>query len=95
MQKKSSFVLATVLSAQLIWVAAAFDPSPTRAAEATERIDVADARMQVKEKAALLVCSYDDDRCKTILLEGAILQSEFEARLPTLAKTQPIIFYCA
>jgi len=42
-----------------------------------------------------LVCSYDDERCKEILLEGAILKSEFESKLPSLSKTQPIIFYCA
>ena len=94
MQRKSSFVLATVLSALLILMAAAY-PASAGAAEAIERIGVTEARMLVQEKTALLVCSYDDDRCKSILLEGAILQSEFEAKLPTLVKTQPIIFYCA
>jgi len=95
MNRKYSLVLVTVLSVQLILVTAAFCPTPTGAAEAIERIGVTDARMQVQEKTALLVCSYDDDRCRPILLEGAILQSEFEAKLPTLVKTQPIIFYCA
>ncbi|MGE5258992.1 MAG: hypothetical protein ACM3KE_20140 [Hyphomicrobiales bacterium] len=94
MQRKSSSGLVTVLSALLILMAAAC-PAPAGAAEAIERIGVAEARTQVKEKTALLVCSYDDDRCKSILLEGAILQSEFETKLPTLARTQPIIFYCA
>ena len=95
MKQKSLLVLLTALSVQLILITATFYPTTTGAGEAIERIGVNDARMRVKEKAALLVCSYDDDRCKNILLEGAILQSEFEAKLPTLVKTQPIIFYCA
>jgi len=95
MKRKSSLMWVMALSVQLILITAAFHPTATEAAETIERIGVTDARMQVKEKTALLVCSYDDDRCKNILLEGAILQSEFEARLSTLAKTQPIIFYCA
>ena len=95
MKRESSFVWVTVLSAQLILLAAAFQGTPAGAAEAIERISVADARMQVQEKTALLVCSYDDDRCRNILLEGAILQSQFEAQLPRMLKAQPIIFYCA
>lgn len=95
MNRTYSLVLVMVLSVQLILITAAFVPSPTGAAEAIERIGVTDARVQVQEKTALLVCSYDDDRCRHILLEGAILQSEFEAKFPTLAKTRPIIFYCA
>lgn len=62
---------------------------------AIDRISVVDARKMVNTGNALLVCSYDDDRCKAMLLEGAILKSEFESKLPSLAKTQPIIFYCA
>jgi hypothetical protein len=63
--------------------------------ESIERINVIEARKLVQSGHALLVCSYDDDRCKEILLEGAMLKSEFESRLPTLPKTQPIVFYCA
>ena len=60
-----------------------------------DRISVIEARKWVKMGDALLVCSYEDNRCKTMLLEGAILKSEFESKLPSLPKTQPIIFYCA
>ena len=60
-----------------------------------DRISVIDARQMVRSGDAILVCSYDDERCKEILLEGAILKSEFESKLPSLSKTQPIIFYCA
>jgi hypothetical protein len=60
-----------------------------------ERIDVAESRKMVRAGEAILVCSYDDDRCKEMLFEGAILKSEFESKLPSLPKTQRIIFYCA
>jgi hypothetical protein len=42
---------------------------------------------------ALLVCSYDDERCKTMLVEVALLRSEFEDRVPVKPKDQEIIFY--
>lgn len=60
-----------------------------------ERTSVADARTSVQNGSALLVCSYADDGCKDILLEGAILLSELETRLPSLQEKQRIIFYCA
>ena len=60
-----------------------------------ERINVGDARKLVESGGALLVCSYDDNRCREILLEGAMLRSEFESKLPSLSKTQSIVFYCA
>jgi len=69
--------------------------APKGSPTAIERIDVMKARKMVRSGDAILVCSYDDDRCKGMLLEDAILKSEFESRLPSLPKTQPIIFYCA
>lgn len=60
-----------------------------------DRISVIEARKMVTAGDALLVCSYEDNRCKGMLLEGAILKSEFESRLPSLPKTQLVIFYCA
>jgi hypothetical protein len=62
---------------------------------AIDRISVADAHKMVKAGDALLVCSYEDDKCKAILLEGAILKSQFESKAASLPKTKPIIFYCA
>ena len=61
------------------------------------RIGVTDARNNTKSGSALLVCSYDDETCKGkgVLLEGAILLSDFEKKLPSLAKDREIIFYCA
>jgi hypothetical protein len=58
-----------------------------------DRIGVAEAHKMVKAGDALLVCSYDDARCKAMLLEGAILKSELESKAPSLPKTKPIIFY--
>ena len=62
---------------------------------AIERINVKDARIKTESGDALLVCSYEDETCKEILLEGAVLLSEFESRLPSLSKNQEIIFYCS
>jgi hypothetical protein len=59
------------------------------------RIDPESARQDVKAGQALLVCAYDDRaRCRDIMLDGAIDMDELEARLPTLRKNQPLIFYC-
>jgi hypothetical protein len=44
----------------------------------------------------MLVCGYnDEEKFKTMQLEGAISFKEFESRLPELSKDQEIIFYCA
>ncbi|HZV47974.1 MAG TPA: hypothetical protein VFG06_11605 [Thermodesulfovibrionales bacterium] len=61
-----------------------------------ERISAEDAYRRVQAKEALLVCGYnDEEKFKTMQLEGAIAYSEFESRLPELSKEQEIIFYCA
>jgi hypothetical protein len=60
------------------------------------RIDVAEARRKVAAGEALLVCAYENaEKCNTMKLEGSLLLSELEARLPSLPKEQTIIFYCA
>jgi hypothetical protein len=42
----------------------------------------------------LLVCAYEDDAAfARMKLEGAISFSEFQTRLPSLEKNQPIVFY--
>ena len=61
-----------------------------------ERISVEEAYRRVQAKEALLVCGYnDEEKFKTMKLEGAISFSDFESKLPTLSKDQEIIFYCA
>ena len=45
--------------------------------------------------SALLVCAYgDDERCKSMRLEGGLTFGEFKAKLPSLSKDQGIVFYC-
>ena len=68
--------------------------SQTKSSRQIARVNPEQSNARVKAGGALLVCSYEDDRCKKILLEGAILRSELESRLPSLPKTQEIIFYC-
>ena len=60
------------------------------------RISPQEARQKVTVGRALLVCAYDDaDKFKTNHLEGALSFSELRSRLPGLAKSQEMIFYCA
>ena len=68
--------------------------SQTKETVVIERIGPEQTREKVQSGDALLVCSYNDDKCNPLLLENAILRSEFEAKLPSLAKDQEIIFYC-
>jgi hypothetical protein len=63
--------------------------------EPIERIRPQEAKRLVEQGHALLVCAYEDQRCRDILLENAILRSEFESKLPAPARNQTIIFYCA
>ncbi len=61
-----------------------------------ERISVEEVRRKLKSGEVLLVCAYDDEeRFRSMHLEGAISFQEFEARLPSLSKDQEIVFYCA
>jgi hypothetical protein len=61
-----------------------------------ERISPDDVRKLVKTGAAFLVCAYDDeDKCKTMHLEGAISFGAFKSKLPSLSRDQKIVFYCA
>jgi hypothetical protein len=59
------------------------------------RISVEAARRDVTAGRALLVCAYDDERCRQAALEGSIPLSALAARTAILLKDQPIIFYCA
>lgn len=62
--------------------------------ENVARIGPEETRAAVANNEALLVCAYDDASCKDVLLEGAMLRSEFESKLASLSKDQTIIFYC-
>jgi len=61
-----------------------------------ERVEPREALEKLKAGAVLLVCAYDnEEKYKTVRLEGALSLSEFESRLGALSKEQEIIFYCA
>ncbi len=59
------------------------------------RISVAEARQHSLTGQALLICAYENERCRKIMLEGALRYSELKAQLPDVAKDKELIFYCA
>ena len=60
------------------------------------RIGVDEARRDVTSGKALLVCGYADEaKCRTLGLDGSISLADFEARVPSLPKSQEIVFFCA
>jgi hypothetical protein len=60
------------------------------------RITAEETRQKSVAGTALLVCAYEDDeRCRQIHLQGAMLFTEFKSKLAELPKDQEIIFYCA
>lgn len=60
------------------------------------RVTPDEAYGRVKSGKAVFVCAYnDDERYKTMTLEGSIPLSEFDARISEYPKDQEIIFYCA
>jgi hypothetical protein len=90
---KTFCLLVFVLSLTTMLVGTTW-ASYTKEDKAIERISPEEARQLVESGQALLVCSYDDDSCKSKLIQGALLQSELEARLASLSKETQIIFYC-
>lgn len=93
--------LAVLLLAAAILVTGA-QPSSSQQAQlegaiiAAPRISPQDAHRRVAAGQALLVCAYEDEqKCGTMMLEGAITLKAFESKLPGMTKDQPIIFYCA
>lgn len=60
------------------------------------RVGPEEVRPKVEPGETLLVCAYEDDgKFRQIQLSGAISLSEFKSRLPSLPKSQEIVFYCA
>ncbi len=60
------------------------------------RITAEEVRQKVNSGSSLLVCAYDDDaKFARFHLEGAISLADFESQLPSLEKSQELIFYCA
>lgn len=64
--------------------------------ESTPRIEVDRARDMAMSGLAVLVCAYDDDdKCRGMLLEGAMTWNEFQHMLDQVDADQEIILYCA
>jgi hypothetical protein len=91
--KKFIFCLLSILL-PFYFLAPACTIFPKRSRPQITRISPKEARDKIQSGEAILVCSYEDLKCKDILLDGAILRSEFEGRLGELSKDQEIIFYC-
>lgn len=59
-------------------------------------IDVSSAYRKSRAGAAVLVCAYhDDEKCRSILLQGALTYGEFLKQQSILPWNREIIFYCA
>lgn len=58
------------------------------------RISPEAAKEKLDSGKALMVCSYEDQRCGEMMINGAITRSELDRRKPSLAKGQELIFYC-
>ena len=63
--------------------------------ESIERIQPQEAKRMAEQGNAMLVCAYDDQRCRDILLQNAMLRSEFDSKLAAPARNRTIVFYCA
>ena len=60
------------------------------------RISPAEVREKLKSGEVIFVCAYpDEEKFKSLHMEGAISFRDFESRLPSLPKDQEIVFYCA
>ena len=60
-----------------------------------KRVTAKETREKVTSSEALLVCAYvEDDKFRTMHLEGATSYSEFKKKVATIPKEQEIIFYC-
>jgi hypothetical protein len=63
--------------------------------EHIERISPEAAKADMEKNQALMVCAYDDaEKCRKMLIKGAVLKSRLEENLDGLPKGKEIIFYC-
>ena len=61
-----------------------------------KRITPEEVHQKLKAGTVLLVCAYEDEaKFKKVQLQGAISLNEFKSKLPSLAKDQEVVFYCA
>jgi hypothetical protein len=61
-----------------------------------KRVSPEEIYQGLKSGAVLLVCAYEDEaKFRKLQLQGAISLNQFKSKLPSLAKEQEIVFYCA
>ena len=61
-----------------------------------KRITPEEVYQKLKAGKVLLVCAYEDEaKFRKVQLQGAISLNEFKSKLPSLAKDQEVVFYCA
>ena len=63
--------------------------------DAIKRVSPEEARAKTLAGIAILVCAYNDQRCKGQMLDGALTRREFEQKMQSLSKDQEIITYCS
>ena len=59
------------------------------------RISPEEARERTESGQAWLVCAYDQEKCRSMMLQGATTYTEFKQELSNISPDQEIIFYCA
>lgn len=97
MRKQASLTIGVVLLAAGVIGLSGDIPlaSDTKTMQTVERVSVDRAWELAQAGQALLVCAYDDDTCRSILFEGALLKSDFEKRIAWMDPDQTVVFYCA
>jgi hypothetical protein len=81
-------------------IAAAGRCNPQRSTGVAEmepvRISPSETYRPATEGSALVVCAYpDEETCSKMRLPGSITRTQFQVKLPEIAKGQEILFYCA
>ena len=41
----------------------------------------------------VLICAYDDERCRSIQIAGSITRRELDEQLPSLSRDKELVFY--
>lgn len=96
MNKKMPIILASLLVAvaSIALISGNLLASGTKDAGEIERIGPEATREMVAAGDALLICSYSDKRCQSILLEGAMLRGQLDDQIASVPKDRSLIFYC-
>mgnify|MGYP006301136821 CR=1 FL=1 len=93
--EKLIFGLAAALALAVVFLPGAFNAyAEDVELSSVPRISPEAARTAMTDGKALMVCAYEDNRCRKMLIQGAMLKSEFQAKASELPKSRLIIFYC-